>query len=241
MTATEPLLILEGIVKSYGKHAVINKLSLEFFKHDLTLLVGRNGAGKTTLLRVAAALARPEEGTRVFNNKSSTPLEWHTLPGRDVGYLGHAAQFYGDYTVLENLKLFTCLRRLTIDLNLLLEEWNLSDQRHLVTRTLSQGSRMRLGLCLALMHRPSLILLDEPTASLDDSTVELLKGFLQGRLSQAPADRTNDCTVLIATHDIARFEDQATRIVLLEEGRIAEDSRRTNTKLVIESYRRRNR
>ena len=154
----------------------------------LLLVTGPNGSGKTTLLRVLARLAAPSAGT----------LE---LPSRErIGYLGHVPNVYRELTALENLTLFARLYRIEREhVGMLLERFGLWEVRGERVSTFSRGMQQRLGLCRALLHDPSLLVLDEPTNALDADGLELLDAVLdEPRLH------------VVATHDAARFEARAT-------------------------------
>jgi ABC-type multidrug transport system ATPase subunit len=178
---------VHGLGKRFGDHRVFAGVELELVD-GLLLVTGPNGSGKTTLLRVLARLAAPSAGT----------LE---LPPRErIGYLGHSPNVYRELTALENLTLFARLYRIERErVGMLLERFGLWEVRNERVSTFSRGMQQRLGLCRALLHDPSLLVLDEPTNALDAQGLELLDTVLdEPRLH------------VVATHDAARFDARAT-------------------------------
>jgi heme exporter protein A len=178
---------VQGLAKRFGDRRVFAGVDVEL-TDGLLLVTGPNGSGKTTLLRVLARLAAPSAGT----------LE---LPSRErIGYLGHVPNVYRELTALENLTLFARLYRIEREhVGMLLERFGLWEVRAERVSTFSRGMQQRLGLCRALLHDPSLLVLDEPTNALDADGLELLDAVLdEPRLH------------VVATHDVARFEARAT-------------------------------
>ena len=178
---------VRGLAKRYGDRRVFVGIDLEL-DDGLLLVTGPNGSGKTTLLRVLARLAAPSAGS----------LE---LPARErIGYLGHRPNVYRELTAIENLTLFARLYRVERErVGMLLERFGLWEVRGERVSTFSRGMQQRLGLCRALLHDPSLLVLDEPTNALDVQGLELLDAVLdEPRL------------YVVATHDAARFDARAT-------------------------------
>ena len=213
-------LTLSGINKSFGREHVLRDLQLQLPVGALTLLLGQNGSGKSTMLRIAAGLSRPDGGT--------------VSRGKHIAYVGHQSMLYGALTVRENLELAARLLRCSPDINSYLESWSIEGFQGKPVAELSKGQQARVAVARSLIHAPSLVLLDEPTAALDEASTCLLIEKLKG-LSAA---------ILVATHDVARLESHAKRAVILSGGSIAFDSERQEsggTKAVIQQYREINR
>jgi heme exporter protein A len=187
-----------GLEKRYGLKRVLRGLDFELRRGGFLVVTGANGAGKTTLLRLCAGLAIPTGGT----------LEVEPERGR-IGFLGHEPLVYRELTVLENLDLYGRLyhvpeRRERI--GMLLERFGLWDSRGVRASALSRGQLQRLALCRSLLHRPELLILDEPFAGLDAEGSELLDRELAGMRERR--------TILVATHD-------PERVAPLASGRLA--------------------
>jgi heme exporter protein A len=184
--------------KRYGLKRVLRGLDFELERGGFLVVTGPNGAGKTTLLRLCAGLAVPTGGT----------LEVEPERG-SIGYLGHEPLVYRELTALENLDLYGRLyhvpeRRERI--GMLLERFGLWDSRGVRASALSRGQLQRLALCRSLLHRPELLILDEPFAGLDAEASELLDRELAGMREHR--------TMLVATHD-------PDRVAPLASGRLA--------------------
>jgi heme exporter protein A len=187
-----------GLEKSYGSKRVLRGLDFELERGGFLVVTGANGAGKTTLLRLCAGLGVPTGGT----------LEVESERGR-IGFLGHEPLVYLELTALENLDLYGRLyhvpeRRERI--GMLLERFGLWDSRAVRASALSRGQLQRLALCRSVLHRPELLILDEPFAGLDADGAELLDRELAGMRERR--------TILLATHD-------PDRVAPLESGRLA--------------------
>jgi heme exporter protein A len=184
--------------KSYGVKRVIDRLDFELERGGFLVVTGPNGAGKTTLLRLCAGLAMPTSGT----------LEVEPERGA-IGFLGHEPLVYRELTALENLDLYGRLyhvpeRRERI--GMLLERFGLWEARRERAAKLSRGQLQRLALCRALLHKPDLLILDEPFNGLDADGADLLDRELAGMRKRR--------TILVATHD-------PERVAALADGRLA--------------------
>jgi heme exporter protein A len=187
-----------ALSKSYGVKRVIDRLDFELERGGFLVVTGPNGAGKTTLLRLCAGLAVPTGGT----------LEVEPERGA-IGFLGHEPLVYRELTALENLDLYGRLyhvpeRRERI--GMLLERFGLWEARRERAAKLSRGQLQRLALCRALLHKPELLILDEPFSGLDADGADLLDRELAGMRKRR--------TILVATHD-------PERVASLADGRLA--------------------
>jgi heme ABC exporter ATP-binding subunit CcmA len=203
---------LRGLVRGYGRRAVLKGLDLEIGRGKVVALFGPNGAGKTTLLRVLATRLRPSAGCAL-------------VFGHDVVRAGHEvrrriatlAVFGGAYATLsgrEHLRLDAALReRPAPAAAALLAQVGLEEAADALVRTYSSGMRKRLGLARLLAAEADLWLLDEPHAALDEDGQDLLDGFVREA-------RAAGVTVLMATHERVRSRGLADAELLLEDGRL---------------------
>jgi heme exporter protein A len=218
----------DRVEKRFGTMFALRGITLDIQPGEFVALLGPNGAGKTTLLRIAALLSAPTRGRVKFvaGMRSAGAREsGDTLPGdaakRMIGMVAHSPLLYDDLTAAENLNLFAQLYGLS-DVEACtrnaLEACGLAERANGIVRTFSRGMRQRLALARALLHGPSLLLLDEPGTGLDRQAV----AWLSETLSRL---RVDGCTMLMSTHARSESLELATRGVLLSGGRVAEDTR----------------
>ena len=187
-----------GLERHYGDKRVLRGLNFELPRGGFLVVTGPNGAGKTTLLRLCAGLALPSAGTIEVEPDRSR-----------IGFLGHEPLVYRELTALENLDLYGRLYRVPERrerIGMLLERFGLWEARGERAAALSRGQLQRLALCRALLHRPDLLILDEPFAGLDEDGSALLDREL--------AELRQRRTLLVATHD-------PQRLAALQSGRLA--------------------
>ncbi|MEE3849342.1 ABC transporter ATP-binding protein [Gordonia sp. LSe1-13] len=190
----------------------IRGVTLTVSAGEIVALVGLNGAGKTTLMRVLLGMLIPSEGSVEFDG-----VRLHRIPAAQWAAVGHLVDhplIYRELTARQNLELSARLywapatavaRSLT--------EFDLSRYAQKRARALSMGNRQRVGLASALQHDPSLIVLDEPTNSLDPAGVILLRDALRRRADAGAA-------VLVSSHHLDEVARVAHRIVVLNDGRL---------------------
>ena len=188
-----------GLERRYGAKRVLRGLDLDVAGGDFTVVTGPNGSGKTTLLRLVAGLAAPTGGELTVD-----------VDRAQLGFLGHEPLVYRELTAIENLGLYARLYRVPEArerTGMLLERFGLWDARNERAATYSRGMLQRLALCRALLHEPSLLLLDEPYSGLDAEGAELLDREL--------AERRVRATFLVATHDPERLAPLASGALAL--------------------------
>jgi ABC-type multidrug transport system ATPase subunit len=188
-----------GLERRYGAKRVLRGLDLDVARGDFTVVTGPNGSGKTTLLRLVAGLAAPTGGELTVEVERA-----------QLGFLGHEPLVYRELTAIENLVLYARLYRVPEArerTGMLLERFGLWDARNERASTYSRGMLQRLALCRALLHEPSLLLLDEPYSGLDAEGAELLDRELAERRARA--------TFLVATHDPERLAPLASGALAL--------------------------
>jgi len=194
------LLAARGIARRFGARVALEPMDLELAAGEVVALVGPNGAGKSTLLAILAGALEPSEGS----------VE---RPAR-VGWVPQRPAHYGRLTALENLRLFAALEHAEAGrADELLDAFELpGDVR---ASSLSVGNRQRLDVALALLADPRVLLLDEPTASLDPAQRERVWEIARGVARDGGA-------VLVATHHWEELEGRASRTLELADGRLVQ-------------------
>lgn len=178
------------VEKRFGDKRVLRGLDFALPRGGFLLVTGANGSGKTTLLRLCAGLGIPTAGELYID-----------APREQVGFLGHEPLVYRELTALENLDLYGRLYRIPERrerIGMLLERFGLWEARADRVASYSRGMTQRLALCRALLHEPTLLVLDEPFTALDAEAASLLDREL--------AERRDRATFVVATHDPARIE-----------------------------------
>lgn len=213
-----PAIQVAGLGKDYGDRRVLYGLDLRLEWGEIAALFGANGAGKTTLLRILAGLARPDAGRIVIAGR---PLSRRNDAARRlVGFAGHETMLYSDLTGAENLAFYARLygiRQPTGRIREVLERVGLADRANRRVRTYSHGMRQRMSLARAILHSPSVLLLDEPESGLDAAGVAMLGELLRDWAAGGKS-------ALLTTHNAGVGQAWAQRILTLSGGKIAGDA-----------------
>jgi ABC-2 type transport system ATP-binding protein len=213
---TESALSLRALTRRFRTGGGVIDIDLDVHPGEVHALVGLNGAGKSTLMRLALGMLRPEAGAVAVlgtNIAGAASGVWSR-----VGHLVEYPLAYGELTGRANLEMSAKLHGLTRRavrpaVEEVLDELNLRRYADVRTSRLSLGNRQRLGLAAALLHRPALIVLDEPTNALDPSGVLLLRKSLLRRAEEGAA-------ILVSSHHLDEVARIAERITVINEGRI---------------------
>lgn len=207
----------DGLGKRIDGRGVLAGISFEVRGGEVVGLLGANGAGKSTLLRVLAALTPPTEG-RLELFGDAGPARRADLRAR-VGLIGHQSMLYRDLTVRENLEFFGRLYGLGDARDRateLLDRVELADRAGDAVASLSRGMAQRAAIARALMHRPALLLADEPFTGLDAPSSQRLSRLLDEL-------RAGGCTIVLAHHHVAETLAMTDRVLVLREGRLVLD------------------
>ncbi len=208
---------LAGVGKRFRGTTALHDVDLEFAP-GVTGLLGPNGAGKTTLLRIVATALSPDAGSvRVLGHDPGDPGGRLAIRRR-LGYLPQESGAYTGFTAFAFVDYVAVLKEMTdraarhAEVRRVLDTVGLGDRAHARIRTLSGGMRRRVGLAQALLGRPELLVLDEPTVGLDPEQ--------RLRFREVLAGLPGDCTVLLSTHLTEDVAALCPRVVVLDAGRV---------------------
>ena len=218
MTDTSFAIVADRLVKVYQSGTALAGISFALPVGSITGLVGGNGAGKTTTIAMIMGLVMPTSGTIRVLGAEMPRQRYHVL---------HRMNFESPYvempmrlTVRQNLTVFARLYgvdHVAKRLRELADELDLGDFLDRPTGKLSAGQKTRVALAKALLNRPEVLLLDEPTASLDPDTADWVRGHLERYRVERRA------TVLLASHNMAEVERLCERVIIMKRGRIEDD------------------
>lgn len=212
--SAQPRLFANGLSRMFSTTAGVRDIDLGIAPGEIHALVGLNGAGKTTLMRLLLGMLRPTTGVIRLDGcdiRTAGPQTWS-----HVGHLVDHPLAYGDLATRTNLALAARLHgiprpRIQDAVRHIVDELDLGHYTDIRARTLSQGNRQRLGLAAALLHHPTVIVLDEPTNALDPAGVILLRETLLRR-ARAGAG------ILVSSHHLDEVARVADRITVLNRG-----------------------
>jgi len=207
---------LSGISRHFGRRRALSKIDLTLRSGDIVGLLGPNGAGKSTLIGVLATIVAPTSGNVTYG--TATVGELGPRLRQRIGVLAHELYLYPELSAEQNLAFFASIYGLdpAQAVPAALERANLADRGADEVGSFSRGMRQRLALERALLHRPRLVLLDEPFTGLDDRSV----GAVSDRLRRLAAD---GAIVVVATHDLDVADGLVTRVALVRDGRLLVD------------------
>jgi ABC-2 type transport system ATP-binding protein len=210
---TSPAISVRNLVKRFGTKTVVDHVSMDVATGEIVGFLGPNGSGKTTTIRIICGLLTPDEGE---GSVLGHDLRTEALRiKREVGYMTQRFSFYEDLTIAENLEFVARLYRLKPveeHVGRTLEELGLTSRRDQLAGTLSGGWKQRLALAACIMHKPKLLLLDEPTAGVDPKARREFWDEIH-RLAR------DGLTVLVSTHYMDEAE-RCHRISYISYGRM---------------------
>jgi len=209
---------VDGLTKDYGKRRAIENLTFEARQGEVVGFLGPNGAGKTTTMRILTGYMPPTSGSAKV---AGFDIMTESLEVRHrVGYLPETAPLYADMTVFEHLKFFADLRHLPNAEEMVddaLEMVGMEERAEGYVGALSKGLRQRIGLAQALLHKPEVLILDEPTIGLDPAQVVEVRNIIR--------EIGKERTVLLSTHILSEAQALCDRVLIINKGHIVvEDS-----------------
>jgi ABC-2 type transport system ATP-binding protein len=196
-------LAVSSLTKRFGSRTALAAVSFELLAGELVAVIGPNGAGKTTLLSILAGVLEPTGGAT-------------SGPAGKIGWVPQQPALYSKLSVAENLRLFARLERLPdpeAAVRRMLEQADLADRADDEVGRLSGGNQQRVNIAIGLLCEPAVLLLDEPSSSLDPRQRERLWEFIGGLAGRGT-------TVVYSTHNVAEAERYADRVLVLVDGEL---------------------
>jgi ABC-2 type transport system ATP-binding protein len=204
---------VNGLTKDYGARRAIDNLTFDAEQGEIVGFLGPNGAGKTTTMRILTGYMPPTDGTAVVAGYNV--VEESLEVRKRVGYLPETVPLYDDMTAIDYLKFMADLRRIPNPEERAyetLEGVNLKERADSYIGTFSKGMRQRVGLAQALIHRPEVLILDEPTIGLDPAQVVEMRNVIR--------EIGKDRTVLLSTHILSEAQQICDRVLIINKGQI---------------------
>ena len=213
------MLSADRLSRRFGERVAVDAVSFELAPGEIFALVGPNGAGKTTTLRMLAGLIAPTSGTVRIGDEILTPQNAHRLRGR-TGLLTETPGLWERLTVRRNLLVYARLHGLPDperSVDEALDTFDMRDRARDTAGQLSKGLKQRVALARTLLHRPDVMLLDEPTAGLDPESAREVRDLILRLRSERRA-------ILVSTHNLDEVERVADRVAILRSRLVAVDT-----------------
>ena len=212
---TEPAIELRGVTKRFGDNAAVDDVSFTVNKGEVVGFLGPNGSGKTTTMRLITSYYTPDSGEILVDGLDNQAHDVETR--RKIGYLPENNPLYGDLRVSEFLNFIANLRGLTqaehqANVEQAVEETGISEVYGIQVSQCSKGYRQRVGLAQAILHRPEILILDEPTEGLDPNQRVPIRELIASIGEQR--------TVMLSTHVLPEAEEMCDRVVIISRGRL---------------------
>ncbi len=207
------VVVARDVAKHYGSVRAVDGVSLEIARGELFGLIGHNGAGKSTLFRMMLGLVPLSSGEILIGNASVSGGGFRAMR-RTIGYLPENVVLYENLTGLETLQFFSRLKGAALrDCAAALERVGLAQAAGRRVREYSKGMRQRLGFAQALLGRPQILFLDEPTNGLDPEAIREFYAILRGL-------RAEGVTVVLTSHILAEIQERVDRLAIMAAGKI---------------------
>ena len=210
---------IEHVTRKYGDVTAVGDVSIDIERGEIVGLLGHNGAGKTTLMKMLTGYLEPSSGAIVVGGHSVT--ESRIEVQRQIGYMPENAPLYPEMDVTEYLHMMGSLRGIPVErrakaVNVAIERTQLERYRDRLIAHLSKGYRQRVGLAQAIVHEPSLLVLDEPTNGLDPVQIQSIRELVR--------DLAQDATIILSTHILQEVEAVCDRVLIMIDGKLSADS-----------------
>ena len=210
----QPILQVSNLSKNFADFAAVTDLSFNVYEGDIYGFLGQNGAGKSTTIRMILSLIKPTGGDILFRGKTVVGTDKSWL--KDCGAIIERPDLYKYLSAYDNLRIFAKMSGKAISKKQIfdqLEMVGLAERASSKVKTFSQGMKQRMGIAIALVHDPGLVILDEPTNGLDPQGIADMRQLIISLREQ------HNKTVIISSHLLNEIEQVATRMLIIHKGK----------------------
>ena len=228
---TIPLQII-GLSKIYNKKEAVKNISFKINQNEIIGILGPNGCGKTTTIGMILGLLKPSKGKVLINGDSIEDKRVELL--NDINFISPYIELPKRLSVHQNLEVYGRLydvANLKLKIEELTEKLRLNEIIHKITGELSSGQKNRVSLAKSIINNPKVLLLDEPTASLDPETGDFVRGFLEDY------QKENRASILLASHNMTEVERLCSSVFMMKKGAIIDQD---SPKVLIQKHGRKN-
>ena len=207
---------IKNLTKIFKNNFAVNKINLYIEKNKTVGLLGPNGCGKTTSIGMILGLIEPSEGEIIINNKNLKSFKRHDILAK-MNFASPYIELPKKLTVKQNLEIYGRLygvKNLNNRINEISEDLDIKNFFTKKTGELSSGQKNRVSLAKSLINKPEILLLDEPTASLDPDTGDFIRSYIQEYRSK------NQVTILLASHNMSEVERLCDSVIMMKKGKI---------------------
>lgn len=205
---------IKNITKKFGEQVALSNININIEKNEIIGLLGANGAGKSTLMKSIVGGLKIDSGEILFNNKDITTNEVETKS--KIGFLPENNPLYLDMFVKEYLQFVANIHKIPYEnVEKVINLVGLTPEKSKKIKQLSKGYKQRVGLAQAIVHRPDLLILDEPTNGLDPNQIVEIRNLIK--------EIGQEKTIIISTHIMQEVEALCSRVILIHKGNIIQD------------------
>ena len=205
---------IKNLTKKFGEQVALSNIKINIEKNEIIGLLGANGAGKSTLMKSIVGGLKIDSGEILFNNKDITTNEVETKS--KIGFLPENNPLYLDMFVKEYLQFVANIHKIPYEnVEKVINLVGLTPEKSKKIKQLSKGYKQRVGLAQAIIHRPDLLILDEPTNGLDPNQIVEIRNLIK--------EIGQEKTIIISTHIMQEVEALCSRVILIHKGNIIQD------------------
>jgi bacitracin ATP binding cassette transporter, ABC protein bcrA len=205
---------IKNLTKKFGEQVALSNININIEKNEIIGLLGANGAGKSTLMKSIVGGLKIDSGEILFNNKDITTNEVETKS--KIGFLPENNPLYLDMFVKEYLQFVANIHKIPYEnVEKVINLVGLTPEKSKKIKQLSKGYKQRVGLAQAIIHRPDLLILDEPTNGLDPNQIVEIRNLIK--------EIGQEKTIVISTHIMQEVEALCSRVILIHKGNIIQD------------------